>query len=57
MEPEGRGHEEREKTMDMLILLVVSVLFSLAAWKWGVDSAESINSPEWKRRETRAMFL
>ena len=36
--------------MGLVILLVVLVVFELAAWRWGVDSAESWDSPEWERR-------
>lgn len=40
--------------MDILILLFTVIVFSLAAWKWGVDSTERFDSPEWKRRQVQA---
>jgi hypothetical protein len=34
----------------LLIFLIGLVLLDLAAWRWGVDSTDSIDSPEWERR-------
>ena len=36
--------------MELLILLLVIVLFDLAAIRWGHDSTEPVNSPEWEKR-------
>ena len=35
----------------IFILLVGMILVGLAALRWGVDSREGINSPEWERRK------
>lgn len=40
--------------MDVLILLAIVIVFSLAAWKWGADGTERLDSAEWKRRQVRA---
>ncbi len=38
--------------MEMLIfLLIVLVLFAFASMRWGFDSRDDINSPEWERRQ------
>lgn len=36
--------------MELLIVLLVMVLFSLAAMRWGYDSTEPVDSPEWEKR-------
>ena len=36
--------------MLLIILLVVLLALDLAAMRWGVDSTDDINSPEWDRR-------
>ena len=39
--------------METLVVLIVAlVMFELAAWRWGVDSTDSLNSAEWARRRT-----
>ena len=35
-----------------IIILVVLIIFDLLALKWGVDSTDGIDSPEWKRRQS-----
>jgi hypothetical protein len=35
----------------ILIILIGLLLFDLAAWRWGIDSTDDINSPEWERRK------
>ncbi len=35
----------------LFIILIGLVLFDLAAWRWGVDSTDDINSAEWERRK------
>ena len=34
----------------LLIFVLALVLLDLAAMRWGVDSTDDINSPEWERR-------
>ena len=36
--------------MELFILLAILVLFALAALRWGYDSTEPIDSPEWEKR-------
>lgn len=36
--------------MFLLILLIGLVVFDLVALRWGHDSRDGINSPEWERR-------
>ncbi len=38
--------------MILILLLVALVLFDLAALRWGVDTTDGIDSPEWERRRT-----
>lgn len=33
-----------------LFLLVAMIVLNLAAWKWGIDSSDGIDSSEWERR-------
>ncbi len=40
-----------ETLMVLLVILGVFVVFDLAAWLWGADSRDSINSAEWERRQ------
>ena len=28
------------------------LVFEVAAWRWGVNSTDGLNSPEWERRRT-----
>ncbi len=35
-----------------LILLLALVAFELATWRWGVDSTDGVDSPEWERRRS-----
>ena len=37
--------------MGFAIVLLVVILFDIAALRWGVDSREKLDSPEWERRE------
>lgn len=34
----------------IIILVLVMVAFDLAALRWGYNTTESINSPEWEKR-------
>ena len=43
--------------MEFLILLFGFILLDLAALRWGVDSGDSIDSPEWQRRYTWALRM
>ncbi len=43
--------------MEFLILLFGFILLDLAALRWGVDSGDGINSPEWQRRYTWALRM
>lgn len=36
--------------MEFVFGIVLIVLFDLAALKWGFDSRDKIDSPEWERR-------
>ena len=36
--------------MELLIVLLIMVVFGLAAMRWGYDSTEPVNSPEWEKR-------
>lgn len=42
--------ERKEPRMVLLIGIALVVLFDIAALKWGADSRDDINSPEWERR-------
>ncbi len=35
----------------VLVVLLTFIVLDLAAWRWGVDSTENFNSPEWNRRK------
>jgi len=37
--------------MEILIMLIVLILLDMSAMRWGVNSAESVDSPEWERRQ------
>ena len=41
----------------LLVLLIVLILFNLAAWRWGSDTRDNMHHPEWRRRWQRSMFL
>jgi hypothetical protein len=40
----------------ILFLLAALIVLDLAAWKWGVDSGDGIDSPEWERRQAWTGF-
>jgi hypothetical protein len=45
--------------MDLFIILYIAValiIFEIAALRWGADSRDGIDSPEWRRRQDRPMF-
>jgi hypothetical protein len=35
----------------VILLLMLAVLLDIAALKWGVNSVDDIDSPEWERRQ------
>jgi len=43
--------------MEFLILLVGLLVVDILALRWGHDSTDDINSPEWERRLRRLGFL
>jgi hypothetical protein len=36
--------------MELVILFLVLSVLAIAALRWGVDSTDDLNSPEWERR-------
>ena len=43
----------------LLLLFFLFILLDLAALRWGADSRDTIDSPEWERRahsRTRSIF-
>lgn len=36
--------------MELLIVLLIIVVFDLAAMRWGCDSIEPVDSSEWEKR-------
>lgn len=36
--------------MGLLLIIALLVLFDIAAMKWGFDSRDKIDSPEWEKR-------
>jgi hypothetical protein len=43
--------------MEIIFLLVIVIILDIAALRWGHDSTERIDSPEWERRQHRLGFL
>lgn len=43
--------------MELYSLLLVIIVFDIAAVYWGVDSRDGINSPEWMRRALHGHVL
>jgi len=42
----------KEDVMEFVIgLLIGFIVFDVVALRWGFDSRDSINSPEWERRQ------
>ena len=39
--------------MEILLLLMLLLALGLAASRWGANSTDRLNSPEWKRRLER----
>lgn len=42
--------------MVILFLLMVLVVLAIAAYQWGADSADGMNSSEWERRQVWVGF-
>ena len=40
----------------LCFLLIALIVLGIAACRWGADSSDGINSPEWKRRQQWAGF-
>ena len=41
----------------LLVMFAMLIVFDIAARKWGYDSTDKIDSPEWERRSSRRAFL
>ena len=39
----------------LIVFTLMIVLFDLVALRWGYDSSEQFESPEWERRRARAL--
>lgn len=37
--------------MEMVIFIIVLIVVDLTAIRWGVTSCDTIDSPEWERRQ------
>ena len=37
-------------------LLITIIVLDIASWKWGFDSTDGIDSPEWLRRQNWKAF-
>ena len=37
--------------MDIIIIMIAQIALALAALRWGVNSSDGINSPEWELRQ------
>jgi hypothetical protein len=42
--------------MELLILLMALVVLDLAAMRWGFNSIDPLDSPEWERRRNWIAF-
>jgi hypothetical protein len=43
--------------MMIILLLLLALALAFAAARWGANSTDSIDGPEWNRREVRGEFL
>jgi hypothetical protein len=41
---------EDDAMVELIVVLIALALFEVAAWRWGVDSTDGIESREWLRR-------
>ena len=39
--------------MEILLFLILLLALGIAALRWGANSTDRLNSPEWKRRSDR----
>jgi hypothetical protein len=39
--------------MEFAIFVLLLIVLDGAAWLWGIDSTDGINSREWERRQSR----
>ena len=46
-----RRKEKEMLTLGFVLFVVFLVALDVAALRWGVDSTDGINSPEWERRQ------
>ncbi len=37
--------------MEMVIFIIMLIVVDLTAIRWGVNSSDNIDSPEWERRQ------
>ena len=44
--------DAKEDMMIVLILLIGLIVFDVMALRWGFDSRDGIDSPEWERRQS-----
>ena len=49
--------QTQEGMMEFVILLVGLIALDILALRWGHDSTDGIDSPEWERRLRRLGFL
>lgn len=40
----------------IIISLILLIALNLAAWRWGFDSRDGIDNPEWERRRSWSAF-
>lgn len=38
--------------MEAIVVLIGLVTLAVTAWRWGVDSTDGLEHPEWERRRT-----
>ena len=38
--------------MEAIIMLLALAVLAMAAWRWGIDSTDGVDSPEWARRRS-----
>jgi len=36
--------------MEALVVVLGLIVFEVAAWRWGADSRDGVDHPEWARR-------
>ena len=41
----------------LLIVIMLFIVLDIASLRWGFDSTDRINSPEWKRRQERGGII